>query len=448
MQKIKVITVATQDTPHLQALIRSAKRCGMDLTVLGLGETWQGFGMKVIKTREYLKTLEGYTHFIFVEAYDTLFLKHIAEVPGYLFFSAEKNCWPDADKAKEYPSSISPYRFLNSGVYSAGIKQYLELTEKYPVQMSDDDQRYFTNIYLNEKADIIRLDDGCSLYQSYAYKADTDFTINETLTNNITKTQPAIIHFNGKCHDEKIYKMAEYSTLQECKERWKDNQETAKDFHVSFINQVNERQWLSDHRTFVEQNGLGFGERSFHWMWKLIVDELPKEFTFLEVGVFKGQVLSLVKLLADKAGKKVKRYGVTPLSNEGLQWGMEDYKACIDFLHDEFKLAKDYTILQGLSEAPEIIKKAAAISCDVFLLDGGHEERHVENDLKHYASLVKPGGYMVIDDSCNSFNQPFGFFQGIESVTRVVDRHLPPVTPNKDWEFLFCVMHNRVYRKN
>ena len=451
MQRIKVITVATQDTPHLQALIRSAKRCGMDLTVLGLGETWQGFGMKVILTREYLKTLEGYTHFIFVDAYDTLFLKHIAEVPDYLFFSTEKHCWPDASKAKLYPEAKSIWKYLNSGVYSAPINQWLEITDKFQVNYGDDDQAYFTNIFIQSCHSVLaifELDYNCTLFQSYAFKSDTDFTISETLTNNITKTQPAIIHFNGKCHEQKIYNMAEYSTLQECKDRWKDNQETAKDFHVSFINQVNERQWLSDHRTFVEQNGLGFGERSFHWMWKLIVDELPKEFTFLEVGVFKGQVLSLVKLLADKASKKVKRYGVTPLSNEGLEWGMEDYKACIDLLHDEFKLAKDYTILQGLSEAPEIIKKAAAISCDVVFVDGGHSEHHVENDLQHYASLVKPGGYLVIDDSCNSFQMPFGFFQGIESVTRVVDRHLPPVTPNKDWSFLFCVMHNRVYRKN
>lgn len=452
--KIKVITVATADTPQLQALIRSAKRHSMDLTVLGLGKTWQGFGMKVILTREYLKTLTGYTHLIFVDAYDTLFLKPVTEVPDYILFSAEKGCWPDTSKAKDYPETKCPYdwRYLNSGSYCGSIEQYLALTDKYSIVMSDDDQGYFTNIYLNEwqpqgTVPKVKLDYKCELFQSYAFAAEGDFSITDVLTNNITGTQPAIIHFNGKCIEPKIYLMAEYSTLQEVTERWQDTEAMAKEIHETFIKKVNDNPKLNAHRTFVENHVFGFGERSFHWMWNLIVKELPKEFTFLEVGVFKGQVLSLVKLLADQHGKKCKRYGVTPLTNEGLQWATEDYKACIDLLHDEFNLTKDYTILKGLSEDSKIIEQASKLKLDIYFLDGGHEERHVENDLKHYATLVKPGGFMVIDDSANSFRQPFGFFQGIEAVTRVVDRHLPPVTPNKDWKFLFCVMHNRVYQR-
>jgi hypothetical protein len=256
--------------------------------------------MKVIKTREYLKTLESYTHFIFVDAYDTLFLKHIEEVPDYLLFNAEKNCWPDASKASEYvPQPNYTWKYLNSGLYSSSIENYLSLIEKYPIQIGDDDQRYFTNLLLSEKYPYVKnvgLDNNCEIFQSYAFAAPGDFTINETLTNNITKTQPAIIHFNGKCHDEKIYNMLEYSTLQECKERWKDNQETAKDFHVSFINQVNERQWLSDHRTFVEHNGLGFGERSFHWMMKL---QLSGK-VFLHLSVSRHVLQILLQLMVCK----------------------------------------------------------------------------------------------------------------------------------------------------
>lgn len=446
MQKIKVITVATSDTPQLQALIRSAKRHGMDLTVLGLGEPWQGFGMKIILTRDYLKTLQGYTHFIFVDAYDTLFLKPVTEVPDCLLFSTEKQPWPDTDAPYEGKQD-GTWKYLNSGCYSAPINEWLKLVEETPPQYSDDDQRYFTSIHLGGKIVPIILDKECTLFQSYAFAAPGDFTITDTLTNNITKTQPAIIHFNGKCLDQKIYNMAEFSTLNECKERWKDTQESHRLFHETFIQKVNDNEKLSAHRTFVENHILGFGERSFYWMWNLLVKEMPKDFTFLEVGVFKGQILSLIRMLADMHGKKVKRYGVTPLTNEGLEWGMEDYKAAIDLLHDEFNIAKDYNILHGLSEAPEIIKQAAAIKLDLFFLDGGHEERHVENDLKYYAPLVKPGGYMVIDDSCNSFSMQHGYFQGIESVTRVVDRQLPPATPSSEWQFLFNVMHNRVYKR-
>ena len=445
--RIKCITVATQDTPHLQALIRSAKRCGMDLTVLGMGETWQGFGMKIILTRGYLKTLEGYTHFIFVDAYDTLFLKHIDEVPDYPLFSTEKQCWPDASKAGQYPEGKTQWKFLNSGCYSSPIKKYLELVDRYPVQMSDDDQGYFTHIFLHQVIGSYKIDYDCKLFQSFAFNTPGDFIIkNGQLTNNITQTQPAIIHFNGKCHDKTIYDMVEYSTLQECQERWQNTEEKAKEINEAFIQKVNSNERLNEHRTFVENHVFGFGERSFHWMWKLIVDDLPKSFSFLEIGVLKGQTLSLVKMLADMAGKKVTRYGVTPLNTEGGVWE-SDYKKDIEFIHDKFELTKDYKLLVGLSEDPAIIKQASKLKLDVLYIDGGHEERHVVNDIENYSPLVKVGGYMVIDDCCNTFAQPFGYFCGIEAVTRVVDRMLPPVTPSSEWEFVFSVVHNRVYRK-
>jgi hypothetical protein len=104
-------------------------------------------------------------------------------------------------------------------------------------------------------------------------------------------------------------------------------------------------------------------------------------------------------------------------------------------------------ILNGLSEDPEIIKRASELKLDILYIDGGHEERHIANDIEQYAHLVKPGGFMVIDDCCNTFKMPFGYFQGIDAVTRVVDRKLPPFTPNGEWEFIFSVVHNRVFKR-
>jgi hypothetical protein len=181
-------------------------------------------------------------------------------------------------------------------------------------------------------------------------------------------------------------------------------------------------------------------------MWQLIINEMPRAFTFLEIGVFKGQTLSLVELIASKQAKKVKRYGVTPLSTEGGVWE-SDYKKDIETIHDTFNIKKDYTILNGLSEDQEIIKQASKLSLDILYIDGGHDERHITNDIENYAHLVKPGGYMVIDDCCNTFKMPFGYFQGIESVTRVVDKILPPAAQSTEWEFVFSVVHNRVYKK-
>jgi len=445
MQKIKVLTVATEPHPRLEDLKLSCKNNGMDLTVLGMGEGWQGFGTKIIITRDYLRTLTGYTHFIFADAYDVLFLKPVTEVPDYILFSTEKQSWPDVDAYGPDYKQDGRWKFLNSGSYSAPIKDWMKLVDANTINYSDDDQRYFTKIYLNDS--IIKLDTGCTIFQSYAFAVPGDFTITAAgLKNNRTETSPAIIHFNGKCIDNKIYAMIKYNSLAEVQAAWKDDENIAKQLHEGFIERVNAIDQLNEHRTFVENHVWGFGERSFHWLWNLVIKEMPADFTFLEVGVFKGQTLSLCELIAKMQNKKAARYGVTPLSTDGGVWE-SDYKKDIEFIHDKFELPKNYKILNGLSEDPEIIKQASKLKLDILYIDGGHEERHIKNDFENYAHLVEPGGYLVIDDSCNTFQMPFGYFCGIDTVTRYVDSVLPPVTPNKDWKFCFSIVHNRVYRR-
>lgn len=437
--KVKVITVYSYESPLLEALKQSAKKVGIELTAIKA--EWRGFGTKIIEVRNHLKTLEGqYTHFIFVDAYDTLFLKY-PEIPDKILFSTEKHKWPDADAP--YPQTNDIWAYLNSGCYCAPMEAYLKLTDRYAIDYPDDDQRYFTGLYLaGEK---IELDTKCELFQSYAFESPGDFAVNP-FKNNITATTPSIIHFNGKCHNKTFYNMIKYSTLKDLHEAWADVPGVHKEINETFAELVNGSPSLKSHRDFVEQNIFGFGERSFHWMWNLIVKEMPQSFTFLEIGVFKGQVLSLVELLANQQSKKVKRYGVTPLSTEGGVWE-SDYAKDLVTIHDAFTLDKKFTILNGLSESPEIIGKASKLKLDILFIDGGHEERHIRNDIVNYAPLVKAGGYMVIDDCANAFNMPFGYFQGIESVSKVVDELLPPKYVSNEWEFIASVVHNRIFKK-
>lgn len=438
--RVKAITVYSYESSKLEALKQSAKRVGIELTALQTD--WRGFGTKIIELREHLHEIEGqYTHFIFVDAYDTLFLKH-PEIPkDKILFSTEKHKWPDANAP--YTETKEVWAYLNSGCYSAPIDDYLKLTDRFTIDYDIDDQRYFTDIYLNHVG--IELDIKCNVFQSYAFESPGDFTLHP-FKNNVTGTSPAIIHFNGKCHNQQIYNMVKYSTLKDLQDAWLDTPEVHKDINETFAELVNASPSLKAHRDFVEQNVFGFGERSFQWMWNLIVKEMPESFTFLEIGVFKGQILSLIELLANQQQKKAKRYGVTPLSSEGGVWE-SDYAKDLITMHDAFKLDKGFTILNGLSEDPEIIKQASKLKLDIFYCDGGHEERHVRNDIDNYAKLVKPGGFMVIDDCCNTFHMPFGYFQGIDSVSRVVDELLPTHAGSNEWDFIASVVHNRIYRR-
>lgn len=232
-------------------------------------------------------------------------------------------------------------------------------------------------------------------------------------------------------------------TLKELKDTWIDTPEHHTLVHETLCELVNNHPELNAHRTFVENHVMGFGERSFQWMHKAIVDEMPEEFSFLEIGVFKSQILSLYRLLADLQGKKVTRYGVTPLDSSGGVWE-SNYEEDIKFLHDQLNIEKDYRIFKGLSTESSIIELAYQASpYDVVFIDGGHDYDTVVSDLKYYAPMVKEGGYLIIDDACNDLNMQFGYFQGINEVTKATLEYLQG---NNDWEFITNVVHNRIYK--
>jgi hypothetical protein len=207
------------------------------------------------------------------------------------------------------------------------------------------------------------------------------------------------------------------------------------ELHNYYCQKTNEVPELKALRDFVEQKAFGFGERSFYWMWKLIVDELPNHFSLLEIGVFRGQTLALVQMLAQLAGKTCSVYGVTPLDTTDGHWE-SDYKSDIHFLHNYFALNQP-TIIEGLSTEPEIIESVKVLkSFDVVYIDGGHTYDVAKSDIINYAPLAKQ--YLVIDDCCNDLDIPFGMFPGIQSVTDAVRDTIE--TPHS-----YSVVHNKVW---
>ena len=207
------------------------------------------------------------------------------------------------------------------------------------------------------------------------------------------------------------------------------------ELHNYYCQKTNEVPKLKALRDFVEQKAFGFGERSFYWMWKLIVDELPDHFSLLEIGVFRGQTLALVQMLAQLAGKTCSVYGVTPLDTTDGHWE-SDYKSDIHFLHNYFALNQP-TIIEGLSTEPEIIESVKVLkSFDVVYIDGGHTYDVAKSDIINYAPLAKQ--YLVIDDCCNDLDIPFGMFPGIQSVTDAVIDTIE--TPHS-----YSVVHNKVW---
>lgn len=213
-----------------------------------------------------------------------------------------------------------------------------------------------------------------------------------------------------------------------------------------YTDKVNADKELKAYRDFIEQNSFGFGERCFLWMWNDIVAKMPDEFTFMEIGVFRGQILALVSLLAERHGKKVRRIGITPLDTSDGHWE-SDYEADIIRLHDVFNIKDDYELIRLDSTNPNAIKLAGQNPPDVLYIDGGHTYEVVKSDLTHYLPILKVGGTLVIDDCNNAIPMPWGYFQGIQSVSTAVDEVLPREGSNEYWKHELNLVHNRVLTK-
>ena len=55
---------------------------------------------------------------------------------------------------------------------------------------------------------------------------------------------------------------------------------------------------LANHINIVRETSSGYGEDAFRYLWLHLVNQMPDTFSFLEIGVYKGSVLSLVELIA------------------------------------------------------------------------------------------------------------------------------------------------------
>jgi hypothetical protein len=216
---------------------------------------------------------------------------------------------------------------------------------------------------------------------------------------------------------------------------------------------VNSHRLLKSHRDFVVDNGWGYGNRAFHWMWNILVRSAPQNFKFLEIGVFKGQTISLVSLLNKLYNKEGHVFGITPLSKSGDKYATHpdiDYETAILTIYAQFELdADDLQILQGYSNDVKIINKSKQLGpYDLIYVDGCHDYEVVVSDLTNYGDMVKLGGYLIVDDASNNLNIPDNLirlnWRGLPDVSKATDDTL---TNNPKFKEAFAVGHIRVFRR-
>lgn len=424
-----LILTTTSDRSKCRQLERSLILHGYDYEIIV--HPWTGFLSKIHETYKFLKELKGYTHFLYTDAWDTVAMRPGVQVPDGILISAERACYPFPEWAAKYPPHESPWKYVNGGGWCGEIAEFIRMYESKPPTDELNDQVWLTERFL---AGWGRLDYNCEVFQTLAFNEKTDFVDGY---NSITKTHPYYVHGNGHTSMKHIYDLlpTTMNTLAEACSQWEDTKEAHKRMHDEMCRLVNEHPTLGNYRNWIEKHVFGFGERSFLWMWKLILDTLPPDAKLLEIGVFRGQILGLWRMLAEDADIT----GITPLDSTDGHW-QSDYAADIKELHHVWVLEPP-KILKGLSTDDAV--KAQVGLYDVIYIDGGHTYPVAHHDVLWYSSHVKVGGYLVIDDCANKYNLPDGMFKGIAPVSKAVDELLP----NDYYKEILSVVHNRVFRR-
>lgn len=163
---------------------------------------------KVELMRKFLAECKS-THVMFCDGYDVVaspcasverLLLEFQKFKSPIVFSAEKNCWPDADLSREYDRVAdckSWNKYLNSGLYIGTTKALRMLLKAIDVSSGMRDQREFTAAYLSGAFNM-RLDHHCLMFQSmHMYQDDLVFTNNREVLNRLTLLPPLVFHGNG-----------------------------------------------------------------------------------------------------------------------------------------------------------------------------------------------------------------------------------------------------------
>lgn len=203
---------------------------------------------------------------------------------------------------------------------------------------------------------------------------------------------------------------------------------------------------LREHRYYFKSQRRGFGEDAFHVMWYCLFREF-RPATMLEIGVYRGQILSYAALLARHFGFRCEVYGISPFTPAGDS--VSEYEQGLNYLEDTRKnLAHfgvtDAHLLKAFSTDPEAVKLIQSREWDAIYVDGNHDYEVVTRDWEVCSRALKPGGFIVLDDSglTTSFQHPVSGTAGHPGPSRLAQE----IDRNRFPEVL-QVGHNRVFVK-
>jgi hypothetical protein len=227
MDKLHIVTVATESKYYFPYLIESCKRNSKELEVLGYGEKWEGFNWRYVKMMEYLKTLPKDDIVCFVDGYDVICCRDLNEIiPEFLKIKEKTGCKMIVANDKGDPIQINLGKLffgecknnsINAGTYIGYVSDILEIIEKiYNLNPKNDaDDQVLMTKYCQQNEKDIFIDSNNELFLPLLYTLrdiNNYIEINEEnhiLTYN--SNQPFFIHANGYGYLDGVIKKLGYN---------------------------------------------------------------------------------------------------------------------------------------------------------------------------------------------------------------------------------------------
>ena len=200
------------------------------------------------------------------------------------------------------------------------------------------------------------------------------------------------------------------------------------------------------HRKYIEKERKGFGEEAFHAMWWLLLKEFKPE-RLLEIGVYRGQVISLWSLINKHLGRPCEVHGISPFSSLGDS--VSSYAKNLDYIGDILEAFSYWKLLlpvlvKCLSTDAEAVSHIRSRLWDIIYIDGSHEFEIVLKDYRLCFENLRTDGILILDDASlnTDFKSPSFSFAGHPGPSRVAREYA-----DKEMQFLGAVGHINVFKK-